>query len=645
MSKRLGIFVFYDKEGIVDDYILFLLSQMAEVLDKLVIVSNKQLPCSEKQKLCAFTDKIYERENKGFDAGAYKDTICKYIGWNKVYEYDELVLFNDTFYGFFIPAYTIFNNMNSKKCDFWGITMHHTNQYVQEHIQSYFLVVRNKMLHDKVFYEYWENYNYPVDLAETVKTFEINFTQHFSSQGFSYASFVDTTIWKDKKISNNFNYQSTRQYKLLSECNCPVLKKKNIATYVSDFANDASKSIEYIAKHTKYDTDLIFNNLLRLYEISDLNKTFNFVVNINDFSLQTNTKYKLCICCFLNYKQNLNELVNYLDNIKNIKAEIYIFTKSKAIHKKLLYTNSTKNINAKCFVLSNTDNPFFIINQKSDFYLFLTDKLLQNENVNFQTADKIRINNFDSLIKNETYLQNLLCYLENNKTVGIAMPENVELKLLSTVTKWEILFPKAKKALDEFQMSYKISSTTAPFIFSNCFCAKHDAIKQLFSHHPKNLNSFFELLPYMLIYLAQSNNLLSIKIGNTISTSRNNSLVTTSDRMLDYKRNFIHEQQIILNPLKQDLNNFYDGKEHIFIYGTGIWGERMAKFLLDNELDFDGFVVTDGENKKELFFGKNVFFLSELLGEKNIGFILALSENKRKDVVEILKRNKFNDYF
>lgn len=54
--KRLGIFVCYDKEGIVDGYVTYLLSQMKAVLDRLVIVSNVHLEEKEQKKLLNFTE-------------------------------------------------------------------------------------------------------------------------------------------------------------------------------------------------------------------------------------------------------------------------------------------------------------------------------------------------------------------------------------------------------------------------------------------------------------------------------------------------------------------------------------------------------------------------------------------------------------
>ena len=48
-----------------------------------------------------YVDSVFCRENIGYDAGAFKDALCTLIGWDTVYEYDELILVNDSFFGRF----------------------------------------------------------------------------------------------------------------------------------------------------------------------------------------------------------------------------------------------------------------------------------------------------------------------------------------------------------------------------------------------------------------------------------------------------------------------------------------------------------------------------------------------------------------
>ena len=65
--KRLGLFIFYDRDGIVDDYVEYLLQDISENFTRLVILSNSTLEVSEQKKLEKYSSDIIIRENKGLD--------------------------------------------------------------------------------------------------------------------------------------------------------------------------------------------------------------------------------------------------------------------------------------------------------------------------------------------------------------------------------------------------------------------------------------------------------------------------------------------------------------------------------------------------------------------------------------------------
>ena len=103
-SKRLGVFVFFDRDSIIDDYVIYLLDSLNEAVDKILFVSNCNLSKEELKKLDKYNIDINIRENKGLDAGAFKYVYDKY-GKDYICEYDELILLNDTFFGPFIYVY------------------------------------------------------------------------------------------------------------------------------------------------------------------------------------------------------------------------------------------------------------------------------------------------------------------------------------------------------------------------------------------------------------------------------------------------------------------------------------------------------------------------------------------------------------
>ena len=91
--RRIAIYFFWDKDGIVDDYNIYMLADLRKNTEKVIVVSNGEMEKEGYAKFEKVADLIIERENKGFDVWAYKKGI-EYIGWDELAEYDELILMN-----------------------------------------------------------------------------------------------------------------------------------------------------------------------------------------------------------------------------------------------------------------------------------------------------------------------------------------------------------------------------------------------------------------------------------------------------------------------------------------------------------------------------------------------------------------------
>ena len=101
--RRLGIFFFYDGDGVVDSYVEAMLADMVKNLSELTVVVNGDLSSKSYARLARFTDKIILRENVGLDVWAYKTAMESY-GWERLAEFDEVVLFNATIMGPVYPS-------------------------------------------------------------------------------------------------------------------------------------------------------------------------------------------------------------------------------------------------------------------------------------------------------------------------------------------------------------------------------------------------------------------------------------------------------------------------------------------------------------------------------------------------------------
>lgn len=112
--KRLGIYLVYDNENIINPYIEYMLKELKTCLSHPVVVCNMGKVDHGKEILEQYGDEIFFRDNIGFDAGGFKDALCSFLGWEKVLQYEELVLVNDSMYGPFCPHERDFRS-NGKK--------------------------------------------------------------------------------------------------------------------------------------------------------------------------------------------------------------------------------------------------------------------------------------------------------------------------------------------------------------------------------------------------------------------------------------------------------------------------------------------------------------------------------------------------
>ena len=102
----------------------FLLADLRRVLTELIVIANGVVQDEGRKRLSRFADAFVVRENRGFDAGAWKEGIVAVCGEEKLRTFDEVVLANDSFFGPFIPFQTIFERMEERKLDFWGLSVH-----------------------------------------------------------------------------------------------------------------------------------------------------------------------------------------------------------------------------------------------------------------------------------------------------------------------------------------------------------------------------------------------------------------------------------------------------------------------------------------------------------------------------------------
>ena len=270
--KRAGIFLFYDPEGKVDDYILGCLGSLQQHMDYLLVVSNSPLDETNRKRLESVSSEVMERKNVGYDVGAYRDGL-RHLGWDHMGDYDELVLFNYTFFAPIHPWAGLFERTDKWDTDFWGITEHDEVRphpflpklVMPRHIQSHWIAVRSSLSTTKDWRSYWEDMPPIESYNDSIQWHESRFTGYFNALGYRHEVAYNVDDYPSANpVFDNAN--------LLLQDGCPILKRRNLfhnPLHLDRFAIIGADMLEQ-ARLAGYDTDLILSNLARTSKPRDL---------------------------------------------------------------------------------------------------------------------------------------------------------------------------------------------------------------------------------------------------------------------------------------------------------------------------------------------------------------------------------------
>lgn len=445
--RRLGVFVFYDPQGVVDDYVMFLLSSMRKVCTEIVTVCNGILTEEGYNRLSQWSETIFCRENTGMDAGALKDFFTNLRPREYWSTFDELVWFNDTCYGPLVPMDKVFEEMKQREpCDFWGITIHARSNAkwpgskqpgIAEHLQSYFIVIRRPLLQDERFYLFWKDIRISDNFNLTVSNYELSLTKTFASWGYSYAAFCDT-----RKLDTNpncvCNPTADAMYRLVSQYHCPFIKRKNfirtnVEATVSTNGEQVMRSMSYIRSHTTYDTAMIYHNLMRLYdqELWKGNLCLSFTLP-SEYSANDPTPPAL-ILAELDHEDSVQELSESLYSLPE-SCDLNVVTRCAklipAIKKffpscKITFLPSRSQGLASLFLVLNQ-----IETDKYKYFCILQEMWGNPLNGLHISESSIRFSMYGNLVAGPHFIRNVLHTFEQEPQLGIlappAFPQNRE---------------------------------------------------------------------------------------------------------------------------------------------------------------------------------------------------------------------------
>jgi len=505
--KRAAVFVFYDKEGICDDYVAYYLEEIRSVCERLVIVSNGSVTPEARDILFKFATPgdVIVRENKGFDAWGYRAGLM-HIGFESLADIDEVLLTNDTVFGPVYPLAEVFSEMEEREeLGFWGMTQHPAYEkedlvtrnnpygYAPEHLQTYFVVFRKALMESEVFERFWRKLLPIEKYEEAVGKFETIMTKMFGEAGFAWDSFVH----KDDIATDDPNFVLYCPATMLRDHRFPFLKCRVFKqdTLTLNTGEEPRDAYDYIKEHTDYDTDLIWQSLLRKYDMCDFVKSMalSYVLPQNSELPITLPKgrraLRVALIMHIYYPEYAEIAAKLTANVPE-GTDLYISTdseeKAKIIRSAFRDALSIKGI----IVVENRgrSESALIVGmaktvQKYDIVCFWKEKISKQVDYHAALGWANKIN--ESLLASKTYTENILRVFAANQRLGmLCVPEPFH-AIYHWVPghEWAANYDNTKVLADQLGLRVPMDKDAQPVCsFGGAFWFRPAALKKLFDY-------------------------------------------------------------------------------------------------------------------------------------------------------------------
>jgi CDP-glycerol glycerophosphotransferase (TagB/SpsB family) len=241
--KRICLFAGYDPDGLIDDYVVDYLRELSQYAD-IYYLADCEMPQEQLAKIEGYTNGAWSERHGNYDFGSYSRLANQLVGWEKIEQYDELILANDSCY-LLRDMHHVFAKMDAKACDWWGmqatkgmaatrrepknrfprpIPMEAVRRSMLQgfeddyrydfHVGSYFVVYRRPVIADGRFRRLLDTVTAQESKRNVILKYEAGFTRYLVSAGYVLDTFIDSlypfhpiyTSWYFRLLEEGFPF-------------------------------------------------------------------------------------------------------------------------------------------------------------------------------------------------------------------------------------------------------------------------------------------------------------------------------------------------------------------------------------------------------------------------------------------------------
>lgn len=223
-KKRIAIFASFSKKKQIADYVVYYLKALHKVTDTIIFVADNDMKREEADKLSGTVLTTICRRHGMYDFGSYRIGYFWALEHHLLDETDELIFANDSCYGPVFPFEKIFEKMDEKECDFWGLTDSYEERH---HLLSFFLVFKKNVFTSLAFHNFVSNFTKQESFWDYVNLYEKIFTELLENNRFKSAVYIDIDENTRKALSFKCGHGNLTSFPVfLHDQGMPLVKIK-----------------------------------------------------------------------------------------------------------------------------------------------------------------------------------------------------------------------------------------------------------------------------------------------------------------------------------------------------------------------------------------------------------------------------------
>lgn len=402
--------------------------------------------------------------------------------------------------------------------------------------------------------------------------------------------------------------------------------------------------------------------------IRDIRKELrlNFVLSTRycNYSIDVWEKRKICVVINLYYTEDLDWYIDYIMGIPD-KIQIYICSAKQEVIDKCKERLQSDNVVYCLKENRGRDISAFLVTMRTeimkyDYFCFIHDKRSNREYLT--TEVKLWVENlWGNTLANENYIFNVLDLFEKDGRLGVLSPPEILGEYIDHYynAAWCDNYENVVKLADKLELNADIAKNKAVFMLGTVFWGRTSALRKLLEIEWKYDDFPQEPLPAdgtishaierVLGYVAQDAGYYS---GTVMTEEYAAKLLLDSQDYMQkmfyelQKREYVLDMHQVYNleEREQSIKNLFKEFSDVYIYGAGIYGVNMYRYLTAHGMEPKGFVVSNGHRKQKSVEGLTVWEVSELDKSDHIAILVAVGYEHRNVVEKTLTEAGFYNF-